>query len=70
MMLDHITYLVSNRLKTAKFFIKAFGYRIQQKFKLEPETDYCKYLDTTKLVEVLKLNDGYRIHRSISWGMQ
>jgi len=33
--LDHIAYRVKDRKKTANFFIKAFGYKIQQEFKLE-----------------------------------
>lgn len=35
MRLDHIAYRVADRNKTANFFIKAFGYKIQQEFKLE-----------------------------------
>lgn len=33
--LDHIAYRVADRNKTANFFIKAFGYKIQQEFQLE-----------------------------------
>lgn len=35
MRLDHVAYRVSDRRKTANFFIKAFGYKIQQEFQLE-----------------------------------
>lgn len=35
MRLDHIAYRVKDRTKTSKFFIDAFGYRIQTEFSLE-----------------------------------
>jgi catechol 2,3-dioxygenase-like lactoylglutathione lyase family enzyme len=35
MRLDHIAYRVADRHKTAQFFIDAFGYKIQQEFKLD-----------------------------------
>lgn len=35
MRLDHIAYRVANRDKTAKFFIEAFGYKIQTEFDLK-----------------------------------
>lgn len=34
MRLDHIAYRVKDRVKTAEFFMKAFGYRIQTEFDL------------------------------------
>ena len=35
MRLDHIAYRVSNRERTASFFLKAFGYRLQQEFTID-----------------------------------
>jgi catechol 2,3-dioxygenase-like lactoylglutathione lyase family enzyme len=35
MRLDHIAYRVSDRLKTADFFIDALGYKIQQEFQID-----------------------------------
>ena len=35
MRLDHIAYRVADRNKTVQFFIEAFGYKIQQKFKIK-----------------------------------
>ncbi len=35
MRLDHIALRTKNRHKTAKFFIEAFGYKIQQEFKID-----------------------------------
>lgn len=35
MRLDHIAYRVADRHKTAKFFIDAFGYKIQQEFTID-----------------------------------
>lgn len=35
MRLDHVAYRVKDRLKTAQFFIDAFGYRKQQEFELD-----------------------------------
>lgn len=35
MRLDHIAYRVKNRHATTKFFIEAFGYKIQQEFTLD-----------------------------------
>ena len=35
MRLDHIAYRVKDRLKTAKFFKKAFGYKIGTEFQIE-----------------------------------
>jgi catechol 2,3-dioxygenase-like lactoylglutathione lyase family enzyme len=35
MRLDHIAYRVRDRHKTAKFFIDAFGYQIQQEFTID-----------------------------------
>ena len=35
MRLDHTAYRTADRVKTAKFFIDAFGYRIQQEFSIE-----------------------------------
>ena len=34
MRLDHIAYRVANRQKTADFFIKSFGYRLQTEFDI------------------------------------
>jgi hypothetical protein len=33
--LDHIAYRVSNRERTLSFFLKAFGYRLQQEFTID-----------------------------------
>jgi hypothetical protein len=35
MRLDHIAYRVKDRWKTANFFIKAFGYKVQQEFTID-----------------------------------
>lgn len=35
MRLDHIAYRVKDRKKTAKFFMDAFGYKLQQEFTLD-----------------------------------
>lgn len=35
MRLDHIAYRVKDRIKTAEFFQKAFGYKIQTEFELD-----------------------------------
>jgi catechol 2,3-dioxygenase-like lactoylglutathione lyase family enzyme len=35
MRIDHIAYRVADRKKTAKFFIEAMGYRIQQEFEID-----------------------------------
>lgn len=35
MRLDHIAYRVKSRVKTAEFFIKAFGYKVQTEFDLD-----------------------------------
>lgn len=35
MRLDHIAYRVSNRERTASFFLEAFGYRLQQEFTID-----------------------------------
>ena len=35
MRLDHIAYRVADRHKTAKFFIEAFGYKVQTEFDLD-----------------------------------
>ena len=35
MRLDHIAYRVKNRLETAKFFMKTFGYKLQQDFTID-----------------------------------
>ncbi len=35
MRLDHIAYRVADRVKTAEFFQKAFGYRVQTEFDLD-----------------------------------
>lgn len=48
MRLDHIAYRVKDRNKTAKFFIEAFGYKIQQEFTLdfgEGKTAQCIALE-------------------------
>lgn len=37
MRLDHIAYRVKSRKKTANFFIKSFGYRVQDEFEIEFE---------------------------------
>ena len=34
MRLDHIAYRVADRQKTADFFIKSFGYRMQTEFEI------------------------------------
>lgn len=41
MRLDHIAYRVSNRKKTAQFFIDAFGYKIQTEFDINFSDGYC-----------------------------
>jgi len=33
--LDHIAYRVADRQKTAEFFMRAFGYRLQKEFELD-----------------------------------
>jgi len=35
MRLDHVAYRVADRKKTAKFFIEALGYKIQQEFAID-----------------------------------
>lgn len=43
MRLDHVAYRTKDRQKTAKFFIDAFGYKIQQEFTIDfGEGDSCQ----------------------------
>ncbi len=42
MRLDHIAYRTKNRIDTAHFFMDAFGYKIQQEFRIDfGEGDHC-----------------------------
>lgn len=41
MRLDHIAYRTNDRLKSSKFFIDAFGYRIQDEFEIKFQDGSC-----------------------------
>lgn len=54
--LDHIAYRTKDRLKTAEFFMKAFGYRIQTEFDLDfgdGETVRCLALEPPEKLSCL-----------------
>ncbi len=53
MRLDHIAYRVADRQKTADFFMKAFGYRLQKEFELD--FGFNPVLNETEKVRCLAL---------------
>ena len=62
MRLDHIAYRVKDRKKTAKFFIEAFGYKIQKEFIINfdnGETAECIALEppekNNNLIDLLQI---------------
>ncbi len=77
MRLDHIAYRVKDRNKTAKFFMEAFGYKLQQEFTLdfgEGKTADCIALEPPeKLIgdapwmcqDVLYRNEGCGVRETL-----
>jgi catechol 2,3-dioxygenase-like lactoylglutathione lyase family enzyme len=72
MRLDHIAYRTADRKKTAKFFIEAFGYRVQQEFTIDfggGDTCQCIALEPPeKLPEEKNLNVPW-INHGILYGV-
>jgi len=55
MRLDHIAYRVSDRHKTVKFFVEAFGYRVQTEFEIkfdDGSTAKCFALEPPEKMEL------------------
>ena len=66
MRLDHVAHRVSDRHKTAEFFIKAFGYRIQQEFELKFEDGTCANCIALEPPEKLTTNTSVLLPWTIS----
>lgn len=62
MRLDHIAYRVKDRTKTAKFFIEAFGYKIQQEFTLD--------FGEGKTAQCIALEPPEKLHKATPWTAQ
>lgn len=62
MRLDHIAYRVKDRNKTAKFFMDAFGYKIQQEFTLD--------FGEGKTAQCIALEPPEKIHKKVPWVSQ
>lgn len=59
MRLDHIAYRVKDRNKTAKFFIDAFGYKIQQEFTLD--------FGEGKTADCIALEPPEKLDKTVPW---
>lgn len=58
MRLDHIAYRTASRIETSRFFVEAFGYRIQQEFEIP-------FKDSKSLCIVLE--PGNKQHIQAPW---
>ena len=75
MRLDHIAYRVKNRLKTAKFFMEAFGYRLAQsddeikdgEFKIEFKDADGNVKSTTQCIVLVPPEKIEKIETPWSW---
>ena len=59
MRIDHIAYRVGDRKKTAKFFMDAFGYKLQQEFTLD--------FGEGKTAECIALEPPEKLEKNVPW---
>lgn len=59
MRLDHIAYRVSDRKKTAQFFIDALGYKIQQEFSIQ--------FDDGTSAQCIALEPPEKLRQDVMW---
>ena len=61
MRLDHIAYRVADRKKTADFFMKSFGYRVQTEFEIN--------FDDGSSAECLALEPPEKVLEGVPWAV-